>query len=92
MTDNHDEAIVVAGIGCRPPGNATSPESFWGLFVNVLAGHYDIIEVHKNHQNPTPLKKVAAMNVKKVAAMNGETVFRDTPCLADLTNPDGESA
>jgi hypothetical protein len=84
MTDNHDEAFVVADIGCRPPGDATSPESFWGLFVNVLAGHYGIIEVHKNHQNPTPLKKIAAMN--------GQTVFRDAPCLADLTNPDGESA
>jgi hypothetical protein len=84
MTENHDQAVVVAGIGCRPPSDATSQESFWSLFVNVLAGYYGIIDARKNHQNPT--------SSKKVVTMNGETVFRDTRCLAKLMNLDGESA
>ena len=80
--DNHDEAIAVVGIGCRLPGRVKSLESFWDLFVDVLAGRDGIIEVPKDRWNLTPSKRVTTMN--------GETVSRGAPHFADLTNLDGE--
>jgi hypothetical protein len=88
MTDIHNEAAAMIGKGCRPSGDVTPREPFWDLYVSVLSGRNGIIEVPENRQKPAPSTPVFS---EKVAPMNGETLSRDAPCLADLTNLEGES-
>lgn len=52
-------AIAIVGMGCRLPGNVTSPEEFWEMCSRARSGYSEIPKERFNHEafhHPNPDK------------------------------------